>query len=268
MAFNFDERILIEEYINGREVTVGILDEKALPVIEIIPKKRFFDYEAKYQAGMTDYIVPAKLEDEITRNLRQTALSAHKLLGCFGCSRVDMILSNDNVAFVLEVNTIPGLTQTSLLPKAAKVAGIDFPKLCIKLIQLAYEKAQSNNLPVKLLFGLLTLILVLFFSVSYLASALKNSGFFNIKALIIRESEARNFTVDLSYLKGRNILTLDLQKEEQFISQIYPGYRKIRLVRVLPDRLFADFLRRRPVAYVKLYRYFCVDEDGVLFRAG
>lgn len=128
------------------------------------------------------------------------------------------------------------------------------------------RKRKANNLPVKLLFGLLTLILVLFFSVSYLASALKKSGFFNIKALIIRESEARNFTVDLSYLKGRNILTLDLQKEEQFISQIYPGYRKIRLVRVLPDRLFADFLRRRPVAYVKLYRYFCVDEDGVLLE--
>lgn len=146
LAFNFDERLLIEEYINGREVTVGILDEQVLPVIEIIPKKRFFDYEAKYQPGMTDYIVPAKLEDEITRNLRQTALKAHKVLDCFGCCRVDMILRNDNVAFILEVNTIPGLTQTSLLPKAAKVAGIDFAKLCIKLIQLAYEKAQSQQL--------------------------------------------------------------------------------------------------------------------------
>jgi len=144
LAFSFDERIIIEEYIRGREVTVGILDEKALPVIEIIPKKRFFDYEAKYQAGMTDYVVPAELEDEIAQNIQETALSAHKLLGCYGCSRVDMILSNDDIPFVLEVNTIPGLTATSLLPKAAKVVGIDFFELCIKLIQLAYEKKQDK----------------------------------------------------------------------------------------------------------------------------
>ena len=144
LAFSFDERIIIEEYIRGREVTVGILDELALPVIEIIPKKRFFDYEAKYQAGMADYVVPAELEDEIAQNIQEAALSAHKLLGCYGCSRVDMILSSDNIPFVLEVNTIPGLTLTSLLPKAAKVAGIDFSQLCIKLIRLAYEKTQNK----------------------------------------------------------------------------------------------------------------------------
>ena len=141
VAFGFDERILIEEYIKGREVTVGILDDRALPVIEIIPKKRFFDYEAKYQIGMTDYVVPAKLEESIAKKIQSVALSAHKLLGCFGCSRVDMILSKDNTPFVLEVNTIPGLTSISLLPKAAKVVGIEFPDLCLKLIKLAYEKA-------------------------------------------------------------------------------------------------------------------------------
>ncbi len=140
LAFSFDERIIIEEYIRGREVTVGILDEEALPVIEIIPKKRFFDYEAKYQTGVTEYVVPAKLEDGIATNIQKQALSAHKLLGCYGCSRVDMILSNDNIPFVLEVNTIPGLTTTSLFPKAAKVIGIDFSQLCVKLIQLAYDK--------------------------------------------------------------------------------------------------------------------------------
>lgn len=144
LAFSFDERIIIEEYIRGREVTVGILGELALPVIEIIPKKRFFDYEAKYRAGMADYVVPAELEDAIAQNIQEAALSAHKLLGCYGCSRVDMILSSDNIPFVLEVNTIPGLTKTSLLPKAAKVAGIDFSQLCIKLIQLAYEKTQNK----------------------------------------------------------------------------------------------------------------------------
>ncbi len=141
LAFSFDERVLIEEYISGREVTVGILDDNVLPVVEIIPKKRFFDYEAKYQSGMADYIVPAKLEVKSIYDLGQIALTAHKALGCYGCSRVDIILHNGNIPFILEVNTIPGFTQTSLLPKAAKAAGIGFAQLCIKLIQLAYAKA-------------------------------------------------------------------------------------------------------------------------------
>ena len=140
LAFDFDERVIIEEYIKGREVTVGILDERALPVIEIIPKKRFFDYEAKYQTGMTDYVVPARLKEAVAKNIRKTALAAHRLLGCIGCSRVDLILEERGQPFVLEVNTIPGLTNTSLLPKAAKTVGIEFPELCLKLIELAYEK--------------------------------------------------------------------------------------------------------------------------------
>jgi len=144
LAFRFDERVLIEKYIKGREMTVGILDDKALPVIEIVPKKRFFDYEAKYQPGMTDYIVPAKLEEEISKKIQSIALSAHNILGCFGFSRVDMILSEDNTPFVLEVNSIPGLTSNSLLPKAAKTIGIEFTQLCIKLIELAYEKAKNK----------------------------------------------------------------------------------------------------------------------------
>lgn len=139
-AFSFDKRVIIEEYIKGRELTVGILDDKALPVIEIIPKKPFFDYEAKYKAGMTDYIVPAKLPKVISKKIQNVALSAHKVLGCFGCSRVDIILNEGNIPYILEINTIPGFTSTSLLPKAAKAAGIDFKVLCIKLIKLAYEK--------------------------------------------------------------------------------------------------------------------------------
>lgn len=142
LAFGLDERVIIEDYIRGREVTVGILDDLALPVIEIIPKKRFFDYEAKYQAGMTEYIVPAKLENEVARKIQKSALSAHQLLGCRGCSRVDMILNADNMVYVLEVNTIPGLTETSLLPKAAKTAGIEFAELCLRLIELAYAQTK------------------------------------------------------------------------------------------------------------------------------
>lgn len=140
LAFSFDEKVIIEEYIAGRELTVGILDKQALPVIEIVPKKKFFDYDAKYTSGMTNYIVPAKLEERIARKIRRTALAAHRLLGCFGCSRVDIILNNENSPFVLELNSIPGLTNTSLLPKAARIVGIEFNELCLKLIKLAYEK--------------------------------------------------------------------------------------------------------------------------------
>lgn len=146
LAFGFDERILVEEYIKGREFTVGILDEKALPVVEIIPKKRLFDYEAKYEAGLTDYIVPARLEEEVSSNLKTKALAAHKVLGCLGCSRVDIILRHDSTPFILEINTIPGFTQTSLLPKAAKAAGINFLQLCVKLLNLAYEKTEAKRI--------------------------------------------------------------------------------------------------------------------------
>ncbi|MDD5506449.1 MAG: D-alanine--D-alanine ligase [Candidatus Omnitrophica bacterium] len=143
LAFKFDQRIVIEEYIPGRELTVGVLDEKPLPVIEIVPKHKFFDFEAKYQAGLTDYIVPAALKSRIAEDVQQAALTAHKLLGCFGCSRTDIILSRDNIPFVLETNTIPGMTSTSLLPKAARIIGIDFNQLCLKLLELAYEKAKA-----------------------------------------------------------------------------------------------------------------------------
>jgi D-alanine-D-alanine ligase len=142
LAFSFDERVLLEKYISSKELTVGILDDLALPVIEIIPQKRFFDYEAKYKSGMTDYVVPAKLEEGVARKVQGVALKAHRLLGCFGCSRVDILLDKDSTPFVLELNTIPGFTPTSLLPKAARVAGIDFAQLCVKLIQLAYERTQ------------------------------------------------------------------------------------------------------------------------------
>lgn len=141
-AFRYDERIIIEEYIRGRELTVGVLDETALPVIEIVPKHKFFDFEAKYQAGLTEYIVPARLCPEKAEKIQQSALSAHKILGCSGCSRTDIIMREDGAPFVLEINTIPGMTATSLLPKAARVLGIDFTRLCLKLLELAYEKAK------------------------------------------------------------------------------------------------------------------------------
>jgi len=142
LAFKFDEHIIIQEYVSGRELTVGILDEVALPVIEIIPNNKFFDFKAKYQAGLTQYIIPAILDPGVALEVQQVALQAHKLLGCYGCCRVDIILTKEGCPYILEVNTIPGMTTTSLLPKAAKIVGIDFSQLCLKLLELAYEKTK------------------------------------------------------------------------------------------------------------------------------
>ncbi|MFH1191568.1 MAG: D-alanine--D-alanine ligase [Candidatus Omnitrophota bacterium] len=146
LAFQFDEHIILQEYVSGRELTVGILDEQALPVIEIIPKHKFFDFTAKYQTGSTQYIVPAVLGPRVTLEVQKAALRAHKFLGCYGCSRVDIILAKDGSVCILEVNTIPGMTATSLLPKAAKIAGIDFSRLCLKLLELAYASAPFKGL--------------------------------------------------------------------------------------------------------------------------
>ncbi|MFC1675190.1 D-alanine--D-alanine ligase [Candidatus Omnitrophota bacterium] len=143
LAFSFDGRAVAEEYVDGREITAGILDEKPLPIVEIIPENGVFDFEAKYQPGSTRYVVPAQLTGKLTSSAQEAGLSAHKSLGCRGCSRVDMILGEEGIVYVLEVNTIPGFTETSLLPKAAKSAGCGFGELCLKLIELAYEKTKN-----------------------------------------------------------------------------------------------------------------------------
>ncbi len=140
IAFQFDERAIVESYIKGREITVGVFNECPMPVIEIISKRKFFDFEAKYVPGNTDYEVPARIRPEYYKAAQEIAVSAHKALNCRDFSRVDMILSNDGRIFVLEVNTIPGLTSTSLLPKSAKVAGIDFTQLCLKMLEMAVSR--------------------------------------------------------------------------------------------------------------------------------
>ncbi|MBU0548783.1 MAG: D-alanine--D-alanine ligase [Candidatus Omnitrophica bacterium] len=144
LASNYDKNIIIEEYIEGREITVGILAERALPVIEIIPKNKFYDYEAKYAAGMSEYVVPAELPADIACRLQEIGLAAHRSLGCFAFSRVDIRLNRDNAPFILEVNSIPGLTSVSLLPKAASAAGIDFSQLCTRILRLALERARAH----------------------------------------------------------------------------------------------------------------------------
>lgn len=136
LALRYNERVIIEEYIEGREITVGILDDQALPVIQILPKRKFYDYQAKYETGMSDYLLPAPLADDQYLKAQEAALSAHRCLGCRDLSRVDMIMRKEE-PIILEVNTIPGLTQNSLFPKAAQAAGISFNQLCVKLIKLA-----------------------------------------------------------------------------------------------------------------------------------
>ncbi|MFC1703746.1 D-alanine--D-alanine ligase [Candidatus Omnitrophota bacterium] len=143
-AFEYDEKVVVEEFISGREMTVGILEDKPLPIIEIAPKKQFFDFEAKYSEGKTDYITQVDLPVDVYKRVQEVGVQAHLALGCRDFSRVDMIL-RDNTPYVLEVNTIPGFTSTSLLPKAAGTVDIDFTQLCLKLLNLANGKGKEKK---------------------------------------------------------------------------------------------------------------------------
>lgn len=141
LAFEYDPIVLVEKYIKGTEVACGILGNEnpiALPPIEIVPKREFFDYTAKYTPSECDEICPARISKEMTKKVQKYALKAHNVLGCIGFSRVDLFISGDDV-YVSEVNTIPGLTFASLYPKEAKAAGISFSELLDQLITLALE---------------------------------------------------------------------------------------------------------------------------------
>ena len=141
-VFEIDDTILIEQFIEGTEITVAILgndDTTALPVIEIIPTGEFYDFESKYAPGGSKHICPARISEEVTQRAQDYAQRAHKALGCRGVSRSDFIIDKEGVPWILETNTIPGMTPTSLLPDAARAAGISFPELCSKLIDLAKE---------------------------------------------------------------------------------------------------------------------------------
>lgn len=156
-AFEFGYELLVEKYIKGRELTVGILDDNALPIIEIKPAVEFYNYEAKYKDDRTKYIIVEKtlserrntvgnssctvgfLSPATYNNAQEIAVNAQKVLGCKGFSRVDMLLNDRDNLYLLEINTIPGFTEKSLLPKAAKAAGIPFPSLCEKIVDLAFQ---------------------------------------------------------------------------------------------------------------------------------
>lgn len=133
-AAALDSRVLIEEFIPGREVTVGIVDKEALPVLEVVPKNGFYDFEAKYTPGATEYFCPADLPAGLSRTLQDQALTIYHQLGCEGVGRVDFIVFEEKIPYFLEINTLPGMTSTSLVPKAAKAAGISFEDLVEKIL--------------------------------------------------------------------------------------------------------------------------------------
>ena len=145
LAARYDNDVMAEQFIPGRELTVGVLGDVPLPVGEIIPKHELFDYECKYTPGMSEEIFPAKLEPSLARQLQELALTAHRALKLGGYSRVDFRLSPDGDIFCLEANALPGMTRMSLLPQAARAAGIEFPELCERLFRLARTPGSGRG---------------------------------------------------------------------------------------------------------------------------
>jgi D-alanine-D-alanine ligase len=133
-AGKYDEEILIEKFMDGREITVGVLEDIPLPIVEIVPKSGFYDYHSKYTKGETQYIIPARIPREKYLYAQEISLKAFKVLGCSGCARVDLMTDEKGNPFVIDVNTMPGMTETSLLPKAAEFAGIQFGDLVERIL--------------------------------------------------------------------------------------------------------------------------------------
>lgn len=138
-AFEYSDSIMAEQFIEGRELTVAILGDVALPVVEIKPKDGFYDYEHKYTKGMTEYFCPAEIPEKLTGELQEKSLLAHNLLSCKAHSRVDFRLNPKGEYFCLEINTLPGMTELSLVPKAAYAAGMSFTDLLNKIIELSLK---------------------------------------------------------------------------------------------------------------------------------
>jgi D-alanine-D-alanine ligase len=142
-SLQYEQQVLFERYIRGRELTVGILGDEALPVGEIIPVHELFDYECKYRPGMAQEIFPADLPPEISTQVQAEALATHRTLKLRDFSRVDFILESDGTSWCLEANALPGMTGNSLLPKAAQAAGIAFPELCDRVAKMALRRGRT-----------------------------------------------------------------------------------------------------------------------------
>jgi D-alanine-D-alanine ligase len=145
LAYRYDDEVMIERFIPGREVTVPVLGERALPVGEIIPKKEIFDYECKYQPGMAEEIFPCDLAPDQARTVQELALAAHRALKLSIYSRIDFRLDEAGRFWCLEANTLPGMTAASLFPKGASAAGISFPELCEQICRLSLEEHQRRR---------------------------------------------------------------------------------------------------------------------------
>jgi len=145
LAARYDDEVMVEQFIPGRELTVGVLGDVPLPVGEIVPKHELFDYEAKYTPGMSDETFPAKIATRLARQLQEYALMAHRALKLGGYSRVDFRVSPDGDIFCLEANSLPGMTRTSLFPQAAQAAGIAFPELCERICRLARNNGAARG---------------------------------------------------------------------------------------------------------------------------
>jgi D-alanine-D-alanine ligase len=145
-ALKFDSAALVERFIQGRELTVGVLGDQALPIVEIHPLDGFYDYANKYTKGRTEYFCPAALPEEIAALIQKHALAANRAIGNPVYSRIDFILEESGNAYCLEVNTIPGMTATSLLPKAAAAVGIGFPELCCRIVELSWVRRPEERI--------------------------------------------------------------------------------------------------------------------------
>ena len=142
-AFQYDDEVMIEQFVAGRELTVGILDGEALPVGEIIPKHEIYDYECKYTPGMAEEVFPAQIPSDRAREAQELARKAFQALKLRGCARIDFRMTEDGSLFCLEANTLPGMTGTSLIPQGAAAAGIPFPELCERIVQSAIGEAKA-----------------------------------------------------------------------------------------------------------------------------
>ena len=147
-AFSYDDRVLLERHVKGRELAIGLLETdggvEALPIVEARPKQGYsFDFEARYEIGKTDYVCPADLPADVTARAQEIAVATYRLLGCYGFARVDMMLPADGPPQVLEAQAIPGLTETSLYPQAAEAAGVTFDELVGRLVDLALARSQA-----------------------------------------------------------------------------------------------------------------------------
>lgn len=142
-AAKYGGGVLVEEYIPGREITVALLEDRALPIVEIVPEGGLYDYTCKYTDGKSQYVTDVNLPSRVAQEVQEMSLEAFHALGCYGYGRADLRLSPEKIPYLLEINTLPGMTQHSLVPKAARVDGIEFPQLVEKIIALALKRKKS-----------------------------------------------------------------------------------------------------------------------------